>query len=879
MTEDQWPGISRLNAAEASVAALTYARAGLPVFPVFGITSGGACECGETECDRPGKHPRVKWTREATVSEGEIVSWWAQWPTANIGLPTGARSGLVVIDLDLAELELTEADGTTRFTVEDGEAELSQLLERELGEGWDAKRLRELTLTARTGSGGTHAYLKDPGGVGSVTRWLPAVDLRGDGGYVLLPPSRHASGQGYAWQTELAPWVPEARLAGQLRLARGSAKPGARGGGSGGGGGSGNRTSLSEHDEDGISLGYREAKRLGPGEGERDEFFNKYAFELRKRGVERKRAIAELRRVWELTPGGGAASTRTPPRPYRWETVLDKLKRVWDSVDADPEAQALEPVADELMGWARATAEAATEVSARPVNDPLAIIAEPGGVVPDHTDDVPPPRNRAVEVLESELEAERASDLGNGTRFARLFRDRVKYVTGAGWFIWNGTYWKPDESDLVVQLTREVIQDINEQALREGDDDTRNRWLAWALNSESHSRMTAMVKIAATDPRVVRLLGDFDPHRHLLTCPNGTLNLQTGELLPHDPAHLITNCTGVEYHADAEAALLDDFHVTFLPDRELREYVYALMGSALFGGNRARAFVILQGGTTSGKSTWVAGVSEALGTYSAPVNPSVFRGSMDDKPRPDLLRVMRVRLAIAEEAGSAWELHTDQIKRLTGGDVIVARGMNSNRLIERRMDFTPVVVTNELPHLTGMDEAAARRIVTLNFDQTIPADEVDISRKPAFLADEAVRVAILAKLVAGCRSWDERRGLVVPEQQQLRTREAHEELDTVTAFIRDARDSEQLTYDAELLASSSVGTTELYQEYKRWVRDNRGDAHRGGGAVGSRTFSQKLDALPGWERVRSNGTRWLGWQLAPGSQVSGLLNNLWRPDE
>lgn len=871
MTDDQWPGIARLNEAEPGVAALTYARAGLPVFPVFSVTRAGACECGEADCDRPGKHPRVKWTRDATTSEGEVVSWWAQWPTANIGLPTGTRSGLVVIDLDLTELELTEPDGSTRLAVEDGETELSQLLERELGAGWDARRLRELTLSSRTGSGGTHLFLRDPGGVGSVTRWLPAVDLRGDGGYVLLPPSGHASGGAYAWQTELSPWVPEPRLAGQLRLARGSASPRASGGGG--------RTSLSEHGEDGVSLGYREAKRHGPGEGERDDFFNRYAFELRKRGFRRGAAVTELRRVWELTPGGGAPSTRTPPSAYRWETVMEKVRRVWDSVEADPDAVALEPVADELALWARETAAtpappAATE---RPVTDPLAVIAESSGTAPDHTADVPPPRVPAARVLESELAAERASDLGNGTRFARLFQHKVRHAPGAGWFIWNGVYWKPDDTDLVLQLTREVVQDINEQALREGDDDARNRWLAWALASENHGRMTAMLKIASTDPRLVTLMDEFDPHPHRLTCPNGELDLLTGELTPHDPAHLSTNCTGVEYHAGAEAHLLDDFHLTFLPDAELREYVYALIGGALFGGNRARAFVVLQGGTTSGKSTWVEGVSQALGTYAAPVNPSVFRGSMDDKPRPDLLRVMRVRLAVAEEAGAAWELHTDQIKRLTGGDRIVARGMSSNRLVERRMEFTPVIVTNELPHLTGMDEAAARRIVTLNFDQTIPVDQVDVSRKPAFLASEEVRVALLAALVGGCRSWDERTGIVAPERQQARTREVHEELDTVTAFVRDLRDNEVLTFDAGLAPSSSVSTMELYSEYKRWVRDSRGDSHRSG-AVGSKTFSQKLGALGGWERVRSNGARWLGWQLAPDSQIGNLFGG-WTPPE
>lgn len=861
MTEEQWPGITRLNAAEPGVAALTYARAGLPVFPAFGVTPAGACECGDAACDRPAKHPRVRWTREATVSEGEVVSWWARWPTANIGLPTGAASGLIVIDLDLAELEVAGDDGTPRLVVEDGEAELSQVLERELGEGWDVRRLRELTLVSRTGSGGTHLFLRDPAGVGAVTRWLPAVDLRGDGGYVLLPPSRHASGGAYEWQTELSPWVPDARLAGQLRLARGSAAP-ARG--------ANGRVSLSEHGEDGVSVGYREAKRHGPGEGERDEFFNKYAFELRKRGIERKRAIAELRRVWELTPGGGAPSTRVPPRPYRWETVLEKLKRVWETVEADPDAVALEPVADELARWASHAAAPATE---RPTDDALTVLTESSGVAPDNTANVPPPRVRGVEVSEPEQAAERASDLGNGRRFARLFADRARHVEGVGWFIWNGTYWKPDTSGLVLQLTGDVIQDVNEQGQREADDDTRNRWFAWALASENHGRMTAMLKIAATDPRLTTELGELDPHPHLLTCPNGTVDLRTGELLPHDPAHLSTNCTGVAYEPGLDSALLREFHATFLPDEEQRTYTYSLIGGALFGGNRARAFVILQGGTTSGKSTWVDGVKRALGSYAAPVNSSVFRGSMDDKPRPDLLRVMRVRLAVAEEASAAWELHTDQIKRLTGGDTIAARGMSSNVMVERQVEFTPVVVTNEVPHLTGMDEATQRRLIALSFDRSLPASAVDIRKKPAFLADEETRAALLSQLLAGCLAWTPDVGVVMPESVRRRTREVHDELDSVAEFLTAVtQEQELLTHDPELNARGSVSTADLHDAYVRWYRRHHGH-RRGADAPGLKSFSQRLEAR-GFERVRSNGTRWLGWQLAPESQLEGLLD--WR---
>jgi hypothetical protein len=151
-------------------AALAYARHGIPVLPVHTVV-GGNCSCGRGGCDRPGKHPRLRHgLTEATIDPLRLEMWWARWPDANIGLRTG-------IVMDVADIDSTE--------------------------GWHG--LRHLLHGAmpvgprvRTGGGGWHVWFR-PTGYGNRVRLLPGLDWRGAGGYVLAPPSRHASGADYTW--------------------------------------------------------------------------------------------------------------------------------------------------------------------------------------------------------------------------------------------------------------------------------------------------------------------------------------------------------------------------------------------------------------------------------------------------------------------------------------------------------------------------------------------------------------------------------------------------------------------------------------------------------------------------------------------------------
>lgn len=157
--------------------ALAYAeRCGVPVFPVRG-TRGNACDCGDVQCASPGKHPLTKnGLKDATMDEKQIREWWTKWPNANIGMPTGTASMLWVADLDLP----------------DGERSFAKLIE-EYG------ALPE-TAIQKTGSGGRQYFFAWTDGIrNSAKRLGPDIDVRGEGGYVVLPPSRHVTGRNYEW--------------------------------------------------------------------------------------------------------------------------------------------------------------------------------------------------------------------------------------------------------------------------------------------------------------------------------------------------------------------------------------------------------------------------------------------------------------------------------------------------------------------------------------------------------------------------------------------------------------------------------------------------------------------------------------------------------
>jgi hypothetical protein len=189
-------------------AALDYAERGWLVVPLHNPEQS-KCSCRKKKCSSPGKHPRTKHgLKDGSRDSKQIESWWEKWPDANLGILTGQESGLLVLDVD----------------GEDGKESLKQLI---AAHGNLPKTLR--AKTGRRGPDGKpkgcHYYFRAP--VGASLRNSAGVlgkglDIRGDGGYVVAPPSLHPSGLLYQW---LAPEPPLAALPPWMLAELASAKP------------------------------------------------------------------------------------------------------------------------------------------------------------------------------------------------------------------------------------------------------------------------------------------------------------------------------------------------------------------------------------------------------------------------------------------------------------------------------------------------------------------------------------------------------------------------------------------------------------------------------------------------------------------------------
>jgi putative DNA primase/helicase len=169
----RWRWLERIETVRQ--AARLYAGLGLHPIAVHGVRADGACMCGRV-CARPGKHPVMRAWQTMPLDVAALERTLSRDLDLSMGLRTGMQPCgrlLVVVDVD-------------------GPRELLEPLEREHGAFPE-------TLTARTGRGGLHLYYWTHRPIPTSQKIVPGVDVRGTGGQVVAPPSRHASGSRYEW--------------------------------------------------------------------------------------------------------------------------------------------------------------------------------------------------------------------------------------------------------------------------------------------------------------------------------------------------------------------------------------------------------------------------------------------------------------------------------------------------------------------------------------------------------------------------------------------------------------------------------------------------------------------------------------------------------
>ncbi len=156
-----------------------YVDRGWPIIPLHSPTDSGECGCLRKNCSSPAKHPRTKsGSKDASIDLNVTNKWWQMWPDANIGIATGSKSGLVVIDID------PRHGGDKAW------------------EAWSVNENIPHTLKAITGGNGFHLYFSSKKIIKNKVGILPGVDIRGEDGYVVAPGSYHCSGNLYEWNED-----------------------------------------------------------------------------------------------------------------------------------------------------------------------------------------------------------------------------------------------------------------------------------------------------------------------------------------------------------------------------------------------------------------------------------------------------------------------------------------------------------------------------------------------------------------------------------------------------------------------------------------------------------------------------------------------------
>jgi putative DNA primase/helicase len=243
--------------------------------------------------------------------------------------------------------------------------------------------------------------------------------------------------------------------------------------------------------------------------------------------------------------------------------------------------------------------------------------------------------------------------------FAARYADQLRFDHDRGkWFSWTGTYWRLERTKLAFTWARELAREM-----------AQNEAVKARVVCGKTAFAAGVERFAQADRAFAVTADLWDRDHYLLGCPDGTVNLYTGEMRAPEPADYITKITAVSPAATADCPLWRQFlqEATARND-ELIDYLQRLCGYGLTGDTREHALQFIYGPGGNGKTVFLNTVAAILGDYAVIAPMETFTSSASDRHPTDLAMLCGARLVCATETeeGRAWA--ESRIKQLTGGD-------------------------------------------------------------------------------------------------------------------------------------------------------------------------------------------------------------------
>ena len=424
------------------------------------------------------------------------------------------------------------------------------------------------------------------------------------------------------------------------------------------------------------------------------------------------------------------------------------------------------------------------------------------------------------------------TDAGNAERLAFYQGENLRFCWDWNkWIWWDGRRWDLAKGNemarrLALDTARGIL--MNEAAKIQDDSEKRSLLVKWSLASETSSRLNAMIQVAQAIEPFPTYAKNFNANPWLATCLNGTVDLRTGKLGPHNPYDLITKICPVNYDPDARLKLWESFLETVTNgDESLMEFLQVAAGYSACGDIGEEKLFFIHGDAATGKSTFLETVKSALGEYAQTSDFETFLKRKDvGGTRNDIARLNGARLVASIEVDEGQRLAEGLIKMLTGGDTVSARF-----LYQESFEFVPQfklwLAANHAPRIKDDDNAIWRRILRVPFDHAIPKENQDPKIKATLRNPEIAGPAVLAWLVKGCLRW-QKKGLAVPEIVERATEDYRADQDPLKDFFEDC---------CEFDPTAFVPVSELRSAYDQLCKEN-GTRY----PLGPRQFNERLRA-------------------------------------
>lgn len=409
------------------------------------------------------------------------------------------------------------------------------------------------------------------------------------------------------------------------------------------------------------------------------------------------------------------------------------------------------------------------------------------------------------------------SDFGAGEAFASVADDFIFDGNSGQWLRWDGRRWCKDSSAQARKaFIKRVARVIRDEAISLPSTE-RSIIERYALTLETSSKISN----ALSEAQVHKTHTEFDADPFLLNVQNGTINLKTGQLQPHNKANYITKISPVAYNPDAQSDRMERFISDVTGgDADLMRYLQKVVGYSLTGDTREEKLFFVHGPKQSGKSTMIEAIKRMSGDYAHVADFETFLKRPTGGIRNDIAALHGSRFVCSIEVDDGKALAEGIVKTLTGGDTIRAR-----YLYRESFEFLPQfklwLVANHRPRVSDQDDAMWRRIVVLPFEHSVPTDKCDSTLKPYLRDPSGGGAALLVWAVRGAVMWLAEGLADVPAAVIAATGQYRESMDPVREFIEDRLEFNEFAKCtvAEMRTAYDQWCGEIGQKYTLSPRD------------------------------------------------------------